>query len=89
MKRVLLSAIHVRVLVTLTASAAATIVTANGAKEDAWMMMIIMGDMEVMIVRKTAIADIRDALQIVVRYHVDVLMSVVDAVAARIIVPSK
>jgi hypothetical protein len=76
--RVLLNAIHVKVLVILIASVAVTIVIVNGVVVDVWMMMKTA--MVVMKVRRTVIADIRDVMQRVAHYHVVVLMSVVDGV---------
>jgi hypothetical protein len=87
MMKVLLSAIHVKVLVTHTASAAVTIVIVNGVAVDVWMMMktvmVIMEGMKVI----TVIADTRDAMQHVAHYHAVVLMSVVDGVEVIIKYP--
>jgi hypothetical protein len=83
MMRVLLNAIHVKVLVILIASVAVTIVIVNGVVVDVWMMMrTAMVVMVVMVVMKviSVIADIRDVMPVVAHFHVVVLMSVVDGV---------
>jgi len=81
--RVLLNAIHVKVLVILIASVAVTIVIVNGVVVDVWMMMktaiMVMMVMAVMKVI-SVIADIRDVMQRVAHSHVVVLTSVVDGV---------
>jgi len=89
MMRVLLNAIHVKVLVILIASVAVTIVIVNGVVVDVWMMMKTMTAMVVMVVMVvmrviSVIADIRNVMPVVAHSHVVALMSVVDGVDVTI-----